>query len=469
MKKTVFYALILSNYYLFSQVGINTDQPLVSLHVLPKSTDGSTAEGIIAPNLTRSQLATKDEKYTSELVGAIVYITNLDGKVTDKTSKINSLGYYFFDGNVWQSLGSNSNLNIWNKVGTVLPSSSNTDNSYLMAKAVIGGDIIGDINGLKSNAQLTVTGGDASINGITFGRGAGNISSNVTIGLSSFTANTTGSNNVVIGANSGNNINTGSNNIVIGANTEVQLPNNNNQINIGNALFGTLGTSANLLGSISIGKVVPDEGVKLDINGSTQIKGSKSLRYVDGNQEANKVLISDKDGYASWETLNVLKSPIFPPATTAKGYTGTLKKGINSGISIELPPYSIWVIELSQIVRFSRYLKIYKSPSGNIEAETVWIRLTWSDTPTGNSSKDILSGKQISGACYAGGEFHTIAGTSVIQNNSSESKIYYLTTDDINEYSIDSSSPIQVEGLFGTWGENSLVGIPANNDNLFSK
>lgn len=86
----------------YSQVGINTQTPLVGLHVVPFSTNGSTAEGIIAPNLTRAQLISKDAKYSATHKGAFVYITAIDGTVTAKTAKITTVGYYYFDGTEWK-------------------------------------------------------------------------------------------------------------------------------------------------------------------------------------------------------------------------------------------------------------------------------------------------------------------------------------------------------------------------------
>lgn len=332
---------------IYAQVGINTETPATTLHVLPGNTDGTTAEGIIAPNLKRSEVIAKDSKYTTEQTGAMVYVSDLSGVLTTKTAKIITTGYYYFDGALWQPFTSGSasvtsannglamngttvqlggaliqptsitgtdrltlatpttvsgalqvssgtpgagkvltsdasgnaswatlpspivtaasngltmngttivlggpltqttsitgtsrltlatpttvsgalqvssgtpgagkvltsdasgnatwaaNSTPWYKVGTTVPSILNTDNSYLTAKTVIGGNTIASINGGTANAQLTVIGQDASINGITVGKGANNVATNTAVGANGLEANTTGANNTATGS-----------------------------------------------------------------------------------------------------------------------------------------------------------------------------------------------------------------------------------------------------------------------------
>ncbi|MBK8701210.1 MAG: tail fiber domain-containing protein [Saprospiraceae bacterium] len=84
-------------------------------------------------------------------------------------------------------------------------------------------------------SKLDVFGGDAKINGLTIGRGPGNISSNTALGSSTLNVNDTGNNNTAVGANAmfvntsgnentavgqgaGQNISTGSHNVAVGHN-----------------------------------------------------------------------------------------------------------------------------------------------------------------------------------------------------------------------------------------------------------
>lgn len=87
---------------IYAQVGVNTETPATTFHVLPGKTDSSTAEGIIAPNLKRSEVIAKDSKYTTAQTGAMVYVSDLSGVLTTKTAKIITTGYYYFDGALWQ-------------------------------------------------------------------------------------------------------------------------------------------------------------------------------------------------------------------------------------------------------------------------------------------------------------------------------------------------------------------------------
>lgn len=95
---------ILAGIQLQAQVGINTETPKATLHVSPRNVDGTTPEGIIAPNLTRAQVISKDAQYGADQTGAYIYVTDLNGTTTTKTEKIILKGYYYFDGAVWQPM-----------------------------------------------------------------------------------------------------------------------------------------------------------------------------------------------------------------------------------------------------------------------------------------------------------------------------------------------------------------------------
>ena len=413
---------------IYAQVGVNTENPSTTFHVVPTRTDNSTAEGFIAPNLKRAEVIGKDARYGTPQTGTMVYVTDLSGTVTAKTANITTTGYYYFDGTKWQAFISGTpTVNItadnglsmsgttvklggaltaatsitgasiltlatpiqissgtpgagkvltsdasgnaawatlpnpWYKVGTAVSSTLNTDDSFLTAKAVIGGNSIASINGGSANAQLTVTGGDASINGITVGRGAGSFSSNTAIGSSTLQknttgdyntaigtasmpanttggyntalgrsallVNTTGGNNTIvgytagadmngggyntfIGSTAGNGMTAGDYNIMIGYNTTI-AGTASNQLNIGNAIYGVTTTSGGTFGRVSIGKKAPDVGVYLDVVGLTQITGANKFRYVDGNQATGKVLASDASGNAAWTDPNMLSGTWF--------------------------------------------------------------------------------------------------------------------------------------------------------------
>ena len=88
----------------YAQIGILNTDAKASLHVTPSTTTSGTAEGIIAPNLTRAQLISKDARYTTAQKGAMVYVTAIDGTTTSKTANVTRIGYFYFDGTLWQTV-----------------------------------------------------------------------------------------------------------------------------------------------------------------------------------------------------------------------------------------------------------------------------------------------------------------------------------------------------------------------------
>jgi hypothetical protein len=69
--------------------------------------------------------------------------------------------------------------------------------------------------GIRTTTGI-VTGSDATINGSRLGRGGGNISSNLTLGINSLVSNTTGHSNLAVGFECMQRATTGTNNIAIG-------------------------------------------------------------------------------------------------------------------------------------------------------------------------------------------------------------------------------------------------------------
>ncbi|WPO84149.1 C-type lectin domain-containing protein [Chryseobacterium sp. JJR-5R] len=108
MKRHLLAAAFLSAPFINAQVGINTTAPRATLDVAPKNTDGTTAEGVIAPRLSGNQLSSADSRYTSAHAGVIVYATSAPSPLTSKTLNITAPGYYYFDGSIWHGMGAQS-------------------------------------------------------------------------------------------------------------------------------------------------------------------------------------------------------------------------------------------------------------------------------------------------------------------------------------------------------------------------
>lgn len=97
-------ALLFSS-FLYSQVGINTQTPRATFEVSAGNSNGTTAEGMILPKLTGNQIQAADNQYGAGQTGTVMYATAAVSVTTSKTLNIDSEGYYYFDGTLWQKLG----------------------------------------------------------------------------------------------------------------------------------------------------------------------------------------------------------------------------------------------------------------------------------------------------------------------------------------------------------------------------
>ncbi|MDQ1162417.1 hypothetical protein QE422_002785 [Chryseobacterium sp. SORGH_AS 447] len=148
MKRNLLLAALLSASFAYAQVGINTVTPRATLDVAPKNTDGTTAEGVIAPRLTGNQLSAADSKYTAAHTGVIVYATSAPSTSTTKTANVTAPGYYYFDGSIWRGMGAQSTT-------TTLSISSAIDPNIL-------GYVPSNTATANGNAPTTLT-----VNGVT--------------------------------------------------------------------------------------------------------------------------------------------------------------------------------------------------------------------------------------------------------------------------------------------------------------
>lgn len=87
-----------------AQVGVNNEDPAATMDITATKLDNSTAEGVIAPRLSLTQLASKDGKYLPAQTGCIVYVNDVTGSTTIKTTNVKAVGYYYFDGTVWLNM-----------------------------------------------------------------------------------------------------------------------------------------------------------------------------------------------------------------------------------------------------------------------------------------------------------------------------------------------------------------------------
>lgn len=106
---------------IYSQVGINTTTPQSTFDVAAKDVSPTTREGIIAPRLTKSQLASKLlSTYGNNQTGSIVYVTDVSEPSStapslSQTVSIKEVGYYLFTGTMWKAISAN----LYNTSGTL--------------------------------------------------------------------------------------------------------------------------------------------------------------------------------------------------------------------------------------------------------------------------------------------------------------------------------------------------------------
>ena len=167
MKKSiftpVFLLVLLMSTSVKAQMGIGTATPNAAAQL----DVSSTTKGFLAPRMTlvqRNSIAT-----SSTTKGLLIYQT--DG----------TAGFYYHDGSAWVSL------------------------SAITAVPYTG-----------ATGAVNLGAYDLTVNGITLGKGAGNISTNTAIGLSALSSNTTGSNNTANGLNTLQENTTGSGNTANG-------------------------------------------------------------------------------------------------------------------------------------------------------------------------------------------------------------------------------------------------------------
>lgn len=114
-------ALVISvQFNAFSQVGIGTTTPVTTLEVKGAPTNTTIVDGMILPTLTGNQLKAKDAVYGSSQSGTIVYVTAAVSSASAKTTNVNSPGYYYYDGSVWQRIVTGTSTdNIYTTNGTI--------------------------------------------------------------------------------------------------------------------------------------------------------------------------------------------------------------------------------------------------------------------------------------------------------------------------------------------------------------
>jgi len=308
--------LVLASSNLSAQTGIGTVTPNASAEL----DVSSTTRGFLPPRMT----AVQRNAIPSPAAGLMVFDTD-------------SAAYMLYSGSGWTRIATGTAVGAWSLSGNAGAGANSfigtTDNQALRIR--VNNIPSGQVNHISQNAAL----GFGALSGITsgirntavgdsamFSNTTGNVntavgafslirnttgasnsavgarallsnvggSGNTGIGSAALELNTTGIGNTAVGVGSLTNNVSGSSNTAIGANANVSAGNLSNATAIGaGTIVGksnavVIGTNAD----VGIGTTTPS--AKLDLVGN--------LRVADGTQGVGKVLTSDANGLASWQT-----------------------------------------------------------------------------------------------------------------------------------------------------------------------
>lgn len=105
MKNLLITLGMLTTSYISAQIGINTDKPNATLDIV------SDKSGILIPRMTAAQI----EQVNAPTEGELVFST------TDTGSVVNTIGFWYFDGTIWNPITANNSIgeNIYNSDGTL--------------------------------------------------------------------------------------------------------------------------------------------------------------------------------------------------------------------------------------------------------------------------------------------------------------------------------------------------------------
>jgi hypothetical protein len=264
MKKLTTIALFLTlstvAYAQDARVGINTTTPKTTLDVSGKTdTFGNLlttdVTGMQAPRLTRAELTAKGNVlYGTDQKGALIYITDITGGDANATSpriKITTIGYYYFDGTIWQRVISSGagDSNFWSLVGNDGTTAGTnflgtTDDQDLVFKR--NGVQSGWLNKAKSNTAfgvgslaITATGSGNTAIGLNALAANTTADYNTALGVSTLINNTTGSFNTAVGTQALSSNTTGSSNLAVGVNALSSNITGANNVAVGNSALNT--------------------------------------------------------------------------------------------------------------------------------------------------------------------------------------------------------------------------------------
>ncbi|WP_347216538.1 hypothetical protein [Chryseobacterium sp.] len=203
-------------------------------------------------------------------------------------------------------------------------------------------------------------------------------------------------------------------------------------------------------------------GNKFINSAGTSALPKSPLQIVDGGQAAGKVLMSDTNGNASWQTYRLQKVSGTIGTGTHIPFTATNFR--TTGTSITLPPGK-WEVNVTML------LPVY---GGTLtSSDWIWLKSSFADTNTNIAdmtglSADISGSKLVSGL-FSGAKgntatpkFDVMVGSIIINNTTTSNKIYYYVAGFCDrELASGTGKATRFENFGGSeWSENIITANP---------
>jgi hypothetical protein len=200
-----------------AQVGIGTTTPAATLDITATNLAGATVDGLLVPRVSRLRAQTMTGTPTS----TVLYVNDVSvGTLAGTTVNVTTVGFYFFNGTVWEKLGSGA-TNAWNVTGN-----SGLSGTTNFLGTTDGVDVAFRRNDVPSG-KIGATSTSFGVNALNAGIGTNNAAfgtnalilatgiDNVAVGNGVLSAVTTGVQNTGVG-NAALAVNTGSASTAVG-------------------------------------------------------------------------------------------------------------------------------------------------------------------------------------------------------------------------------------------------------------
>lgn len=263
----IFCCFCLTSLYAGAQLGIGTNSPSTSSKLDVSATD----KGLLIPRVALSSLSSQTPIVGTMTESLLVYNT---ATVSDVTP-----GFYYWSGTAWVRLPISSE--VVSSIGSI--SGTSTANGATITSGVLSlapadatnGGII--TTGVQSIAGSKTFSADLSVNGLIIGKGSGNKTANIAIGVQALGSSNTADYNTAIGYRAMAINTSGNNNSAYG-----RLALENNLDGHTNSAIGTLALRNNSSGAYNVG--VGNQALNSNTTGyqNTSVGTSALEKNIDG-------------------------------------------------------------------------------------------------------------------------------------------------------------------------------------------